>query len=353
MVTDETPILACSAAHRAVALALQPTESGGAPSEVAVWLAAAQPSVLAHPLQVAVGALAWRAAGLQELAVGCLGGVALWRLPAVVDPTRSGTAIVPGAGTLTWLPAPKALLAQTARVDALAWHPHGHLLAAASSSVAGGFCVYDVARPEATAIKVSSDPVTTLAWSPCGAYLLTGHGSGALSLWETGTWTHAQWSFQGGRRSELGASPGGPQRVVAACWAPPSAPAPWRRAWPWRTRARPAQLTALHLVHEAPSLEAQMVPVSLGSGGLDRPGLAIASMTWSACGRFIALGHADGAVRLFAASCRPLLSAVLVETYRDETQGRVPWALAGAATAPSKELMLARASNDVLQLPVL
>ena len=157
MATDETPILACSAAHRAVALALQPAESGRAPSEVAVWLAAAQPSVLAHPLQVAVGALAWRAAGLQELAVGCLGGVALWRLPAVVDPTRSGTAIVPGAGTLTWLPAPKALLAQTARVDALAWHPHGHLLAAASSSVAGGFCVYDVARAEATAIKVRVD----------------------------------------------------------------------------------------------------------------------------------------------------------------------------------------------------
>lgn len=202
-------------------------------------------------------------------------------------------------------------------------------------------------------MQVSSDPITTLAWSPCGAYLLTGHGSGALSLWETDTWTHAQWSFQGGRRSELEASPGGPQRVVAACWAPPSVPGAVAPCVAVAHEGSPGQLTALHLVHEAPSLEAQMVPVSLGSGGLDGPGLAVASMAWSACGRFIALGHADGAVRLFAASCRPLLSAVLVETYREEVQGPCAVGFGRGSDGAKQELMLARASNAVLQLPIL
>lgn len=146
--------LACHASQPLVGLAIggmngQETEV----EAVVIWRRQASTfpaAVLAHAIQKDICSLAWRTGGTQELAVGCSGGVSLWRLPADMAVLSSSS-----MATLTWLPSSDMLHhGKHVRLDSLAWHPDGHLLAAASSGSGGGFEIFDVARAETIPIKV-------------------------------------------------------------------------------------------------------------------------------------------------------------------------------------------------------
>jgi hypothetical protein len=145
------------------------------------------------------------------------------------------------------------------------------------------------------------EAVSLLRWSPCGSYLLAGSASGGFRLWETATWFSAGWT---------GGAPGG-GALVDAAWAPDG-----------RTLllAHGAQLSALHLTGEPPSLAAQALPVALpelSAGGAGGGAAVVAAAAWDSRGQrlAVALGGAHpakGCVALYDTRCDPILSVRFV-----------------------------------------
>ena len=146
------------------ALGQPPTGSGPPPP-----LAPSQ--LVHHEFQRGVAALAWRPNSGAILAAACLRGVCLWHLGGR-GPLGGATGRAEGLGSssagsyrignsggsngsssggawMTWLRPP----ASAGPLSCLAWHPRGHLLAAASQQGAG-FFVWDVATGACTPVRV-------------------------------------------------------------------------------------------------------------------------------------------------------------------------------------------------------
>jgi hypothetical protein len=118
--------------------------------------------LLFHEFQHSVAALAWRPNSGACLAAACARGVCVWRLTVKGPLGGGGGARAEGAGGagrmgasggvgawMTWLRPP----AGAGALSCLAWHPRGHMLAAASQQ-GSGFFVWDVATGACTPVKV-------------------------------------------------------------------------------------------------------------------------------------------------------------------------------------------------------
>ena len=139
------------------------------------------------------------------------------------------------------------------------------------------------------------EPVTLLRWSPCGSYLLTGHAGGDFRVWETNTWWSLRWAASGG--GGLGGRPGrsgasGP--LVDAAWAPSGRVL-------LLAHAHSAQLVSLQFTADAPSLQAQLLPVQLAelmaaasTGGVGQtPRAGLVGWLAAVAGREVACSDAE------------------------------------------------------------
>ena len=223
--------------------------------------------------------------------------------------------------SLVWLQSPGEV-----PVDALCWHPRGHLLAGASHHCPGLF-IWDVATGSVTRISAGVEHVTMLRWSPCGCYLFAGGRTGSFRIWETVNWKSAKWALGGGgstlgstsRGSGISSSRSGD--LVGAEWSPDG-----------RTLllAHSHQVSALHLTAEVPALTAQVLPVPLAeltssssdSGGNGIP--SVQSVAWDPRGQRLAIAlefkkkegketqtqsTSSCIVALYDARCDPILTA--------------------------------------------
>eukprot|EP00887_Chlorella_sp_A99_P005498 scaffold1.g5498.t1 len=264
--------------------------------------------VLRHTLQRQARALAWRPNAAATLAVGCAHGVCLWQLG------RGGGGGRPGEGgggaPLVWLRA-----AGDGPITSLAFHPQGHLLAAASCQSAGLLSIIDVATGACTPLRAGLEPVTLLRWSPCGCYLLAGHASGDFRMWETRSWWSQRWTPAAATGGGRGSKAGGPGPLVDAAWSPGGGAL-------LLVHARGA--VCLLFTRPPPSLQAQLMPLSLpeaGSAGAKANGQAPASeraivraAAWDRSGARLALAlggaHlAAGCVALYDTRVDPIVSA--------------------------------------------
>ncbi|KAF6265125.1 WD40-repeat-containing domain protein [Scenedesmus sp. NREL 46B-D3] len=206
--------------------------------------------VLTHQLQQQVGCLAWRPVHCSMLAVGCLGGVALWSLgkaPLAAGSMHRGgenggaggtASSAAQSGWVTFLQHKHGC-----RVSSLSWSPDGRLLAG-SSSDCSRVVVWDVALGVGASLRLGLQPITCLEWSPDGAYLFAAALSGRFFLYETTTWSLRSWDTPPG------------SAVTAAAWAPDAS------AVLLALRGS-SQLVALYLVGQPPNLTEQLLPVSL------------------------------------------------------------------------------------------
>ncbi|KAL4431177.1 hypothetical protein ABPG75_006433 [Micractinium tetrahymenae] len=256
--------------------------------------------VLQHEFQQSPGAAAWRPHGGRCLAVGSQHGVCLWHLsrPPIGSGSRSDS-----SAWMTWLQAPGA-----GPVTTLAWHPQGHLLAAACAD-SPGFHVWDVATGTATRIAAGPEAVSILRWSPCGTYLLAAHPAGDFRIWQTQTWWSQRWAA-----AEGGGEGGAGCGLAEACWAPDS------RSLLLAYEHSP-QLVSLHLTGKPPSLQAQLLPLPLAElnargvrGSTSASGPLIQAVAWDPRAQrlAVALGGAHpaaGSVALYDTRCDPILSA--------------------------------------------
>lgn len=249
-----------------------------------------EPDTLAHDRQSRVLDVAWCPGSSACVAVAHKHGVMLWRkVDSQQSPALHSQLASRGAGN-DWLSTPLAWR-RMAPVTALAWHPEGSLLAAASAED-GGITVWDPLRPSAPSqrCRLGGDVGTQLLrWSPCGRYLVAGaprlafcacralthactmqgmpdcvlhsvrsdkretpsssrcaagRTDGKLQLFETLTWRHEM------------ASQGASGRLIDALW---SGAGPL----PSLILVYSKQLVSLHFTEAAPSLHVQLMALDV------------------------------------------------------------------------------------------
>eukprot|EP00803_Ostreobium_quekettii_P007578 evm.model.scf_749.1 EVM.evm.TU.scf_749.1 scf_749:25688-33425(-) len=132
-------------------------------------------AVLQAQLQRKLCCVAFRPGAGSDIAVGCSGGVALWR-SALNPNSRMRFLQAPGSGP----------------IECLSWHPSGRLLAGAGPGAAG-FTVWDASVCVGTTISHGMERILVMSWSPCGNYFVTGGPTSCFHMWETHNWTCTQW----------------------------------------------------------------------------------------------------------------------------------------------------------------
>ncbi|WIA38093.1 hypothetical protein OEZ86_001455 [Tetradesmus obliquus] len=317
--------------------------------------------VLTHQLQQQVGCLAWRPVHCSSLAVGCLGGVALWSLgkaPLAASSSQhrgrengGGGGAAGGAAQGGWVTFLQ--FKHGCRVSSLSWSPDGRLLAG-SSSDCSRVMVWDVALGVGASLRLGLQPITCLQWSPDGGYLFAGVGAslwlglqpitclqwspdggylfaaarcGRFFLYETATWTLRSWDTPAG------------SAVTAAAWAPDASAV-------LLALSGSSQLVALYLVGQPPNLTEQLLPVTLpgvSDAQQDQPGAScIADLAWDPHGSRLAVAlqqphAAAGTVALFSTTHKPVVECSLIAFVQ-------PGAAAAAAAAAEGERSLQGAS---------
>lgn len=193
--------------------------------------------VLSHPVIAFPSTVSWRPQAPRTLAVGCRGGVALWRVrPARRNGPAAGAAAA-APETLSFFRAPPEALSGGGRLrrllaaalapapapadaagsasasplaaspTALAWSPDGALLAAAFPALRGGVVLFDAATGDARIVGPGPrDPAyERLAWSPCGGFLAASGCGGALRVFAVQAgWVSSRFdpSTKGARRKD-------------------------------------------------------------------------------------------------------------------------------------------------------
>ncbi|GLI63848.1 hypothetical protein VaNZ11_006951 [Volvox africanus] len=329
-------------------------DSRGARPEVLVSGPGNLRAVLAHEaLQHQALCVSWSPTSPGLLAVGSTGLVGLWAMAGEARPPLAAAGRVTGP----WLRLLKTAVAG-ARVTSLSWSPDGRMLAAASMNQAG-LQVWDVAT--GTYVCVGPAAFDLVRWSPCGNYVFAaGHGSRQFYIFDALKWWWQRWDIEAGAGGAAAVAAGAnvataratsqaasttrvPSDVVAAAWAPSSA-----SRVPILLLALSgckADLLALHLVEEPPSLQAQVLPVALpelhrvergarvagadlvGGSGVNSGGLSdtrsvsspsVVDMAWDQSGARLAvlLGPAEmrgpHSVVLYSTSLAPLVQADLI-----------------------------------------
>ncbi|WIA17790.1 hypothetical protein OEZ85_009302 [Tetradesmus obliquus] len=236
--------------------------------------------VLTHQLQQQVRCLAWRPVHCSSLAVGCLGGVALWSLgkaPLAASSSQHRGRENGGGGAAAAAAAQGAWVTflqfkHGCRVSSLSWSPDGRLLAG-SSSDCSRVMVWDVALGVGASLRLGLQPITCLQWSPDGGYLFAAARCGRFFLYETATWSLRSWDTPAG------------SAVTAAAWAPDASAV-------LLALSGSSQLVALYLVGQPPNLTEQLLPVTLpgvSDAQQDQPGAScIADLAWDPQGSRLA-----------------------------------------------------------------
>ncbi|MGH0190018.1 UNVERIFIED_CONTAM: hypothetical protein FKN15_041740 [Acipenser sinensis] len=143
---------------------------------------------LKHRLQRNVSALAWKPLCASALAVACQNCVLVWH----VDPSSLSTR--PSSGCAQVLSQPGH-----SPVTSLAWSPSGAILLSASP-VDTAMMVWDVAGESCVPLqRVGGGGVTFLSWAPDGSRVLAATPSALFRVWETSMWTCERWPTLTGR----------------------------------------------------------------------------------------------------------------------------------------------------------
>ncbi|GAX75098.1 hypothetical protein CEUSTIGMA_g2542.t1 [Chlamydomonas eustigma] len=149
-------------------------------------------AVLEHELQKKVHCLSWRPLSGSQLAVGCVGGVALWHLSGSCRAPVGGSRGSAGGGP--WMSFHSAPYQSGSRLTSLQWSPDGRLLAAASPDFLG-LLLWDVAEGTCQRVGVGFTPIRMLRWSPDGSYLMAGTYGTSFYLFETSRWRYQSWDY--------------------------------------------------------------------------------------------------------------------------------------------------------------
>ncbi|KAK1151236.1 aladin isoform X1 [Acipenser oxyrinchus oxyrinchus] len=151
---------------------------------------------LKHRLQRNVSALAWKPLCASALALACQNCVLVWH----VDPSSLSTR--PSSGCAQVLSQPGH-----SPVTSLAWSPSGAILLSASP-VDTAMMVWDVAGESCVPLqRVGGGGVTFLSWAPDGSRVLAATPSALFRVWETSMWTCERWPTLTGR-------------CQTGCWSP-------------------------------------------------------------------------------------------------------------------------------------
>ncbi|KAI8928740.1 WD40-repeat-containing domain protein [Entophlyctis helioformis] len=155
---------------------------------------------LHHEFQRGVSCIAWNPAGPAMFAVGCTGGVCLWRLqfdaPSVTPSSSSSSSssskrlqpfISPdvSARPQPWMSFLRVPHFQ--QVSCLAWSPDGRMLVAGSSA-SSALAVWDTATETVEILQKLYGATREISFSPDGQYLLQAYRSSGIRVWETKTW---------------------------------------------------------------------------------------------------------------------------------------------------------------------
>lgn len=319
--------------------------------------------------------VAWRPHCGSQLAVGCQGGIALWcvsgssRAPVAGSRPADGPVAAgsrPGGGRGPWLTFLPASGSPGARLTDLAWSPDGRLLAAASPQLRG-LLIWDVATGAMTRVAAGFSLLRLLRWAPGGGHLFAASHGSLFYLFETSRWTYQAWDaaasalplpllrpsanpasasasspsaaapstaaalinqalgsltwlFKGGQSgasSSSAPSHSGLGRLVNAAWSPSSRIV-------LMAFAGSQALLALHIVGDAPSLQAQPMPVPLPDvqltshePGAGRAAGTIADFAWDARGERLGVllggSHpAAGCIAVFSTASEPVVHARLL-----------------------------------------
>jgi len=236
-----------------------------------VWVDVVQ--ALEHQFQREVRCAAWQPRSGSGLALGCRGGVCLWK------------------DKLSWM----SFLRHTWPVTAMAWAPSGRLLASGSSTCASIY-IWDVATRAASQLFRLRGAVESLKWSPSGFYLYSGSAGQGFRVWETKTWECELFSdFAQPVRSAAWAQDG--RTLLLAC-------------------NEPIKLQAVSFTHDPPRIGGTVLPLELDLGGAvsEAAGLHLAEPTAvrqivfdNSSGRLAVCYEGMPGVAIFASESFPML----------------------------------------------
>ncbi|RVE70806.1 hypothetical protein OJAV_G00068080 [Oryzias javanicus] len=151
---------------------------------------------LKHRLQRNVAAMQWKPLCASALAVACQNCLLVWHVDPCSLSTRPSSSCAqvlshPGHGPVT----------------SIAWSPSGALLLSASP-MDTSMMVWDVAAESCVPLqRVGGGGVTFLSWSPDGSHVLASTPSALFRVWETRMWTCERWPCLKGR-------------CQSGCWSP-------------------------------------------------------------------------------------------------------------------------------------
>uniref|UniRef100_A0A383VE24 Ribosomal protein eL8/eL30/eS12/Gadd45 domain-containing protein n=1 Tax=Tetradesmus obliquus TaxID=3088 RepID=A0A383VE24_TETOB len=303
--------------------------------------------VLTHQLQQQVGCLAWRPVHCSSLAVGCLGGVALWSLgkaPLAASSSQHRGRENGGGGAAAAAAAQGAWVTflqfkHGCRVSSLSWSPDGRLLAG-SSSDCSRVMVWDVALGVGASLRLGLQPITCLQWSPDGGYLFAAARCGRFFLYETATWSLRSWDTPAG------------SAVTAAAWAPDASAV-------LLALSGSSQLVALYLVGQPPNLTEQLLPVTLpgvSDAQQDQPGAScIADLAWDPQGSRLAVAlqqphAAAGTVALFSTTHKPVVECSLIGFVQPGAAAAAEGAMGSAAEGSTATAAGEKGSSSSVRL---
>ncbi|KAJ2235544.1 hypothetical protein IWW45_002526 [Coemansia sp. RSA 485] len=286
-------------------------------------------NVLQNTYMQGITSMAWQPNCGYTLAVGCTTGVCLWNIIPSANAQPSAEPLsAPSLGSMqfsSWMTLmafpplrdqhrhPTRLSStertvfyrSSASVSSLAFSPSGQWLVTGHQSH-GHLTVWDVSLGTATPLKrsgsTSSSATLQIGISPDGRYLVSTHANGHLRLWETESWSSRLWS-------DLPAS------VSQFAWSPDS------RSMFFAVTGS-AAIYALALFKPAPSLDAEITVASSfephATATLDgeedaeriRVGGAIKSLAMDPKGQRLVVGFDDDS----ASSDISLLAVYLVST---------------------------------------
>ncbi|KAJ1816082.1 hypothetical protein LPJ75_002144, partial [Coemansia sp. RSA 2598] len=286
-------------------------------------------NVLQNTYMQGITCMAWQPNCGYTLAVGCTTGVCLWNIIPSANAQPSAEPLsAPSLGTMqfsSWMtlmafpplrdqhrhPARLSSTERTvfcrtsASVSSLAFSPSGQWLVTGHQSH-GHLTVWDVSLGTATPLKrsgsTSSSATLQVGISPDGRYLVSTHANGHLRLWETESWSSRVWSDLPAAGSQFAWSPDSRSLFFAVAGA--------------------SAIYALALFKPAPSLDAEITIASSfephATATLDseegseriRVGGAVKSLAMDPKGQRLVVGFDDDS----ASSDISLLAVYLVST---------------------------------------
>ncbi|XP_048579838.1 aladin isoform X2 [Nematostella vectensis] len=151
--------------------------------------------VLKHRQQRGIVCVAWRPLSASVLAVGCDTGVLVWTVDPTSPVTRLGSNVVQHLSYRGHSP-----------VTTIAWSHDGQFLVS-GSPLSSSLLLWDTTIETATPLYRAGGGISLTCWAPDESKLLVASPLSMFRIWETKTWTCEKWSNLSGR-------------CKSACWSP-------------------------------------------------------------------------------------------------------------------------------------